>query len=243
MDELDRHDLSRDPCRSRTSSRCARLAMEPGAFDYVAGGVLGRDQPGRERGGVAPAPTAAARARRRESRIDPATTMLGPAGGHAARRSPRWRPTASPTPTPRSAIGPGCGRGRRPVHPLDDVDVLDGGGRGRRRPDGVRWFQLYTQAEPGPHPRARRAGRGRRIRGDRADRRPAGAGLPGARPALRVRAHGAARQLRDAGIERDARAAASIADGFAQLEEQLLTGAHRGTTSRRSEAGRRCRSC
>ena len=51
---------------------------------------------------------------------------------------------------PDAEVADGAGRGgrRRPVHPLDDVDALDRGGR-RGAPDGVRWFQLYTQADPG----------------------------------------------------------------------------------------------
>ena len=72
----------------------------------------------------------------------------------------------------------------RAVHAVDDVERARSR-RSRPRPRTAdRWFQLYTQADPGRTPRARRAGRRRRLRRDHPDRRPAAARLSRARPPL-----------------------------------------------------------
>ena len=76
----------------------ARLAMEPGAFDYVAGGSWDE---------ITLADNEAAWRRRRlrprvlvdVSTVDPSTTLLGTPVVAARSPSPRWRSTASPIPT------------------------------------------------------------------------------------------------------------------------------------------------
>ena len=113
-----------------------------------------------------------------------ATTLLG-VPARCPSRSRRWRPTASSTRT-ESWRPPG----RRRPRASRSSSRRCRAGRSRRSaeaiPDATRWFQLYAQAEPRRTrrlvERAAAAGYGRA----RADRRPAGARLPRARPAQRV---------------------------------------------------------
>ena len=124
----------------------ARLAMEPAAFDYVAGGAWDE---------IDLAENEAAWRRRRlrprvlvdVSRVDPSTTMLGVA-------------TALPM-----AIAPMAAEGL--AHPDAELAVAHAAALAgvpfvlstmstcsmedvaAAAPDGVRWFQLYTQADPG----------------------------------------------------------------------------------------------
>jgi 4-hydroxymandelate oxidase len=124
----------------------ARLAMEPAAFDYVAGGAWDE---------IDLAENEAAWRRRRlrprvlvdVSRVDPSTTMLGTA-------------TALPM-----AIAPMAAEGL--AHPDAELAVARAAALAgvpfvlstmstcsmedvaAAAPDGVRWFQLYTQADPG----------------------------------------------------------------------------------------------
>ncbi len=124
----------------------ARLAMEPDAFDYVAGGAYDE---------LTLAENEAAWRRRRlrprvlvdVSRLDPSTTMLG-------------APTTMPL-----AIAPMAAEGL--AHPDGETAVARAAAaagvpfilstmstRSMEEvaiavPDGIRWFQLYTQADPG----------------------------------------------------------------------------------------------
>ena len=107
---------------------------------------LGRDHPRRERGRLAAAPAAAAGPRRRQ-RGRPLDHAARPPGRRCPSPSPRWPPTASPTRTPRSRPPgppppPGCrSRSRRCRRgSIEEVAAA--------APDGTRWFQLYTQADP-----------------------------------------------------------------------------------------------
>ena len=90
-------------------------------------------------------------------------------------------------------------------------------------PDGTRWFQLYVQADLGVTRVARRAGGRGRLRGDRPDRRPAGARLSRAGPALRLRPLVARQLRRDAGDARQPRA-----DDWATLSDRLDSDADLG---------------
>ena len=115
-----------------------------------------------------------------------------------------------PIPTP-SRDGPGGGRGRHPVHAVDDVVPVDRGGRR----GGARRDPLVPALRPAATGRlavARRTGRGRRVPGDRPDRGPAGPRLPRTRPAVRLRAP-ATRQLPRRPAQPPAAARARLAEG------------------------------
>ena len=123
----------------------ARLAMDPGAFDYVAGGSW-------DEVSLAENEAAWRRLRLRPrvlvdvSRIDPGTTMLG-------------QPVAMPL-----AVAPMAAHGL--AHPdaeaataraaaaagipfiLSTMSTCSIEEVAHAAPDGVRWFQLYTQADP-----------------------------------------------------------------------------------------------
>ena len=198
----------------------ARQVMGPGAFDYVAGGAYDE---------VTLAENEAAWRRRRlrprvlvdVSRIDASTTMLG-------------EPTTMPL-----AIAPMAAEGL--AHPDAEIAVARAAaGAGvpfilstmstrsmeevaAASPDGVRWFQLYTQADPG---RTRDLVQRAEASGYRAiiltvdlpllgyrerDRR-SGFDLPG--PHGNLAAY-------DGG---PTHAGGVHASGFEQLEEQILTG-------------------
>jgi 4-hydroxymandelate oxidase len=198
----------------------ARLAMEPAAFDYVAGGSWDE---------VSLAENEAAWLRRRlrprvlvdVSRIDASTSMLG-------------RATALPV-----AIAPMAGQGL--AHPDAEIAVARAAAAAgvplilstmstrsieevaRAVPDGTRWFQLYTQADPGRTrelvQRAEAAGYGALIVtvdlpviGYRERDRRSGFDLVGP--------HG-----NFARLETGATHAGGVhADGFSQLEADILTG-------------------
>ena len=124
----------------------ARLAMDPGAFDYVAGGAWDEQS-------LADNEAAWRRFRLRPrvlvdvSRIDPSTTLLG-------------RPTSMPV-----AIAPMAVHGV--AHPDGEVATARAAGAegipftlsttsshsiedvAQGAPDAVRWFQLYVQLDPG----------------------------------------------------------------------------------------------
>ena len=123
----------------------ARLTMEPAAFDYVAGGSWEELSLARN--------LAAWRERRLRprvlvdvSRIDPATTMLGqpttmplaiaPMAAHGLAHAAAEEATA------RAAAAAGVPFILSTMSTCSMEDVA------RAAPDGVRWFQLYVQAEP-----------------------------------------------------------------------------------------------
>jgi isopentenyl diphosphate isomerase/L-lactate dehydrogenase-like FMN-dependent dehydrogenase len=206
----------------------ARLAMEPGAFDYVAGGAWDE---------ISLAENEAAWRRRRlrprvlvdVSRVDAATSMLG-------------TPTTLPL-----AIAPMAGQSL--AHPDAEVavaraaavagvpfilstmstrpmeDVAAGS------PDGVKWFQLYIQADPG-RSRAlveRADAAGFRaivltvdlpVLGFRERDRRSGFDLVGPHGNFVAFETGATH----AGGIHDDGLGDGLGDGFAQLEEDLLTG-------------------
>ena len=198
----------------------ARLAMEPGAFEYVAGGAYDE---------LTLAENEAAWRRRRlrprvlvdVSRVDASTTMLG-------------EPTSMPL-----AIAPMAAEGL--AHPDAEIAVARAAAAAgvpftlstmstrsmeevaAAVPDGVRWFQLYTQADPG---RTRDLVQRAEASGYRAiiltvdlpllgyrerDRR-SGFDLPGPHGNLAAFAGG------------PTHAGGVHASGFEQLEEQILTG-------------------
>ena len=197
----------------------ARLAMDPAAFDYVAGGSWDE---------VTLADNEAAWRRRRlrprvlvdVSRIDPSTTMLG-------------QPTAMPL-----AIAPMAAHGL--AHPDAELATARAAAAAgipfilstmstrsieevaSAAPDATRWFQLYTQADPSRTRdlvrRAEAAGYGAIVLtvdlprlGYRERDRRSGFDLVGP--------HGNFADSIGA-----THAAGIHADGFAQLEEQILTG-------------------
>ena len=202
----------------------ARLAMDPPAFDYVAGGAWDE---------LTLADNEAAWRRRRlrprvlvdVSRVDASTTMLG-------------QPTSLPL-----AIAPMAAEGL--AHPDAEVAVARAAAAAgvpfvlstmssrsmeevsAGAPDGVRWFQLYTQVDPGRSrelvQRAEAAGYSAIIvtvdlpvLGYRERDRRSGFDLGGP--------HG-----NFAGLEEGATHAAGIhatglGDGFAQIEEDILSG-------------------
>ena len=123
------------------------------------------------------------------SAVDPSIDVPRPAQRAAGRDRADGGPGLA-HPDGEIATARGGGGGRDAVHPVDDVVPLDRGRSRPARPDGTRWFQLYTQADPARHPLARRAGRGGRLPRDRPDRRPAGARLPRPRPAVGLRPAG-----------------------------------------------------
>ena len=197
----------------------ARLAMDPAAFDYVAGGSWDE---------VTLADNEAAWRRRRlrprvlvdVSRIDPSTTMLG-------------QPTAMPL-----AIAPMAAHGL--AHPDAELATARAAAAAgipfilstmstrsieevaSAAPDATRWFQLYTQADPSRTRdlvrRAEAAGYSAIVLtvdlprlGYRERDRRSGFDLVGP--------HGNFADSIGA-----THAAGIHADGFAQLEEQILTG-------------------
>ena len=197
----------------------ARLAMDPAAFDYVAGGSWDE---------VTLADNEAAWRRRRlrprvlvdVSRIDPSTTMLG-------------QPTAMPL-----AIAPMAAHGL--AHPDAELATARAAAAAgipfilstmstrsieevaSAAPDATRWFQLYTQADPSRTRdlvrRAEAAGYGAIVLtvdlprlGYRERDRRSGFDLVGP--------HGNFADSIGA-----THAAGIHADGFAQLEKQILTG-------------------
>ena len=124
----------------------ARLAMEPGAFDYVAGGAWDE---------VTLADNEAAWRRRRlrprvlvdVSRIDPSTTFLGaPAAMPVAIAPMAVHGIAHPdgeiaTARGAAAAGVPFTLSTTSSRSIEEVAAAD--------PDGTRWFQLYVQADPG----------------------------------------------------------------------------------------------
>ena len=144
--------------------------MDPSAFDYVAGGSWDE---------ISLAENEAAWRRRRlrprvlvdVSRVDASTTMLGESTAMPLAIAPMAAQGLA-HPDAEIAVGAGGGGRRGPVHPLDDVDPLDGGGRrGRARRHSL--VPALHAGRPGPHPRPRRAGRGGRLSGDHRHRGPA----------------------------------------------------------------------
>ena len=185
-------DLAEPPGRrssaSPTSSRSPRASMDPAAFDYVAGGAWDERRSPRTwpRGGGAGSGRASSSTSRR---VDPSTTMLGAAGRAAGRDRADGGPGAGPSGR-RGRDGPGGGRGRDPVHAVDDVVALDRGRRG----GGARTASAGSSCTPRPTAASRRLARrargGGRLPRDRPDGRPAGARLPRARPAIGLRPAG-----------------------------------------------------
>jgi 4-hydroxymandelate oxidase len=123
----------------------ARLRVEPAAWDYIAGGAWDEDS-------LAEAPAAWRRRRLRPrvlvdvSHVDPATTM----GGQASRQPVAVAPMAAhglahpeaERATARAAAAAGVPFTLSTLSSLSIEEVASAA------PDGVRWFQLYTQADP-----------------------------------------------------------------------------------------------
>ena len=166
--------------------------MDPGAFDYVAGGAWDE---------ITLAENEAAWRRRRfrprvlvdVSRVDPSTTLLGGAGRLPVAIAPMaFHGLAHPDgelATARAAAAAGVPfiLSTTSSRSIEEVAAA--------APEATRWFQLYLQADPGLTrslvERAAAAG----YRRDRPDRRPAGPRLSRAGSAVRVRA-ARPRQLR-----------------------------------------------
>ncbi len=123
----------------------ARQSMEPSAFDYVAGGAWDE---------IDLAENEAAWRRRRlrprvlvdVSRVDPSTTMLGQATSMPLAIAPMAaeglaHPDAEIA-VARAAAAAGVPFILSTMSTRSMEDVAAGA------PDGVRWFQLYTQADP-----------------------------------------------------------------------------------------------
>ena len=124
----------------------ARVAMDPAAYDYIAGGAWDEQS-------LAEAEAAWRRRRLRPrvlvdvSHVDPSTTMAG-----SARPAPgRDRADGGPRPRP-SGCGAGDGAGRGCGRASRSRSRRCRASRSRtsrpRRLSGIRWFQLYTQADP-----------------------------------------------------------------------------------------------
>jgi 4-hydroxymandelate oxidase len=124
----------------------ARLAMEPGAFEYVAGGAwdevtLAENEAAWRRYRLRP------RVLVDVSRVDPATTMLGQATSMPLAIAPMAaHGLAHPdgeAATARAAAAAGVPFILSTMSTCSMEEVT------KAAPDGVRWFQLYTQADPG----------------------------------------------------------------------------------------------
>jgi 4-hydroxymandelate oxidase len=202
----------------------ARLVMEPAAFDYVAGGAWDE---------LTLAENVAAWRRRRlrprvlvdVSRVDASTTMLG-------------QPTSLPL-----AIAPMAAEGL--AHPDAEVAVARAAANAgvpfilstmssrsmeevaAGAPDGVRWFQLYTQVDPGrSRELVQRAEAARYsaivvtvdlpVLGYRERDRRSGFDLVGP--------HGNFAGLEAVATHAGGIHATGLGDGFAQIEEDILTG-------------------
>ena len=202
----------------------ARLVMDPAAFDYVAGGAWDE---------LSLADNEAAWRRRRlrprvlvdVSRVDASTTMLG-------------QPASLPL-----AIAPMAAEGL--AHPDAEVAVAraaaDAGvpfilstmsslpmeAVAAGAPDGIRWFQLYTQVDPGRSrelvQRAEAAGFSAivvtvdlPVLGYRERDRRSGFDLAGP--------HGNFTDLEAGATRSPGTHATNVGDGFAELEESILTG-------------------
>ena len=198
----------------------ARLVMDPGAFDYVAGGSWDE---------VSLAENEGAWRRRRlrprvlvdVSRIDPGTTMLGQATAMPLAIAPMAahglaHPDAEVA-TARAAAAAGV------PFILSTMSTCSMEEVAHASPDGVRWFQLYSQAEPARTreivQRAEAAGYGAIVLtvdlpllGYRERDRRSGFELTG--PHGNFAAPGSS-ATHGGGIH---------ADGFAQLKQQLVTG-------------------
>ncbi len=197
----------------------ARLAMDPAAFDYVAGGSwdeisLGENEAAWRRRRLRP------RVLVDVSGVDPSTTMLG-------------QPSSMPV-----AIAPMAAHGL--AHPEAEVATAEAAAAAgipftlstmstcsmeqvaAAAPDGTRWFQLYTQADPG---RTRELMVRAEAAGYRAIILTVDLPLLGYRERDRrsgfdlVGPHGNFGEVGGA-----THAGGIHADGFALLEEQILTG-------------------
>lgn len=124
----------------------ARLAMEPSAFDYVAGGAwdevtLAENEVAWRRYRLRP------RVLVDVSRIDPSTTMLGRATALplaiAPMASQGLAHAEAEVATARAAAAAGVPFILSTMSSCSMEEVASAA------PDGVRWFQLYTQADPG----------------------------------------------------------------------------------------------
>ncbi len=124
----------------------ARAAMEPGAFDYVAGGAWDEQS-------LDEAEAAWRRRRLRPrvlvdvSRVDPATTMAGatvplPIGIAPMAAHGLAHPDAEAA-TARAAAAAGVPFTLSTMSTCSIEEVA------AAAPDGIRWFQLYAQADPG----------------------------------------------------------------------------------------------
>jgi 4-hydroxymandelate oxidase len=124
----------------------ARLAMEPAAFDYVAGGswdevTLAENEAAWRRYRLRP------RVLVDVSRIDPATTMLGQATAMPIAIAPMAAQglahADAEAASARAAAAAGVPFILSTLSTCSMEDVANAA------PDGIRWFQLYTQADPG----------------------------------------------------------------------------------------------
>ena len=202
----------------------ARLAMEPAAFDYVAGGAWDE---------ISLAENEAAWRRRRlrprvlvdVSRVDAATTMLGMATTLPLAIAP-MAGQALAHPDAEVAVARAAAAAGVPfilstmsTRPMEDVAAGS--------PDGVRWFQLYIQADPGRSralvERAEAAGFRAivltvdlPVLGFRERDRRSGFDLVGPHGNFVAFETGATHA---SGIHDD-----GLGDGFAQLQDDLLTG-------------------
>ena len=125
----------------------ARERMTPSAYDYVAGGAGGEESLA-ENLAAWRRFTLRPRVLVDVSSIDLSTTLLG---------APSALPVAIAPMAIHAIADQGAevamavrgGRGRDPVHALDDVATARSRRSRRRRPTAVRWFQLYVQRDRG----------------------------------------------------------------------------------------------
>ena len=103
--------------------------------------------------------------------VDPSTTLPRPAASRCRSRSRRWPPTAWPIRTPRSPWPAAAAAAGIPFT-LSTMSTRSIEEVAAAAPDGDPLVPAL-RPETRPHPRARRAGGGRRLPGDRADRGPA----------------------------------------------------------------------
>lgn len=197
----------------------ARLSMEPAAFDYVAGGSgeeisLGENEAAWRRRRLRP------RVMVDVSSVDASTTMLGTNTTSPVAIAPM---AAQALAHPDAEIAAACAAAAAGVpFILSTMSTRSMEEVAEASPGGTRWFQLYTQADPGRGrelvQRAAAAGYGAIIvtvdlpvLGFRERDRRSGFDLPGPHGNLAV-IHGG-----------PTRAGRVNAEGFAVLEDQMLT--------------------
>jgi 4-hydroxymandelate oxidase len=222
VDELDRR--LADIVTLADFEPLARQSMEAGAFDYVAGGAwdeidLAENEASWRRRRLRP------RVLVDVSRVDPSTTMLG----EATRMPMAIAPMAAEGlahPDAELAVARAAAAAGVPFI-LSTMSTRSMEEVASEAPDGVRWFQLYAQADPRRSralvERAEAAGYGALVvtvdlpvLGYRERDRRSGFDLPGP--------HGNLAAYEGGPTHAGGTHAHGIGDGFAQMEEDLLTG-------------------